>query len=269
MPHQAVIDAITLHTPDIAVNTGDAAIRVEHLETGRHGRSHNALTLNTLASTLAHELRSPLASISGKLQLMGGSLEDGHPHRELVEEAIHQVDRVTRELDDLLAYARPAQVDRSNEVDLGALVRRVVAFLGAQARADGVDLVATTMESCPVSMRGDGNRLEQIVLNLVQNAVHAASAGEEGSRRVDVAVSLADGVVQMVVSDTGVGIDPSDRERVFEPFYTTRAEGTGLGLPIVRRLVEAHRGRVHVTTASSGGAEFIVRFPASEDASES
>lgn len=242
----------------------EAASRaVERAHYDKHALAERAVSLNALASVLAHELRNPMSGIAGALELLKKDIPPDHRHQRLILAATHQVGRINRELDDLLAYARPAKEERREPVDLGILTRRTVAFLRPAARSEGVDLHVTVTERLP-DVRGEADRLEQVLLNVVQNGVWAARGSRQALVEVHVR-SAGDGSVIVEVFDSGPGISPDESRRIFELFYTTRKDGTGLGLPVARRIAELHGGDLTAGRSRLGGAAFTLSIPAVAD----
>jgi len=239
---------------------------VERTHTETHVATEHAISLNTIASVLAHELRNPMAGIGVTLETLRRDLGAEHPHQKLIAQAEHQLERVNRELDDLLAYARPPREELRCSLDLGVMARRTAAFARPGARAADVELAVDVGDDLP-RVDGESDRLEQVLLNLIQNAVHAVSERDrQGSGMVCVGVRADQaGGVMLTVDDDGPGVPPERIERIFEPFYTTRKQGTGLGLPLARRIVEYHGGSLKMTRSRLGGARFTVWLPGCRD----
>lgn len=211
-------------------------------------RNESLAQLGALSAAVAHELRNPLAGISGALQVIGASLPAEDRRKPVMEKVEAQVRRLNSLVTDLLDFARPP-APRIGDVDLVEVARI------------GADLVRRDHPAVEITIRGGGraeadpNLLQQIVLNLVLNAAQAI----DGAGTVD--VDVEDG--RFKVSDSGPGISPEAAEKVFQPFFTTRARGTGLGLPICRKLATAMGGRITIGKGPLGGASIVVELPAS------
>ncbi|MCA9544486.1 MAG: HAMP domain-containing histidine kinase [Myxococcales bacterium] len=209
-----------------------------------------------LAAGVAHEVGTPLAIIAGRAQLVerrAGAESPMARHAGIIRA---QADQITELVGRLLEHARPSLGDRV-EVELGRLVAEAIKLLRPMAQRVRVVLeVACTA----AVVRADPAALQQVVRNLVMNAVQATPAGG----RVRITVAPAGAVVALTVDDTGPGVPPDSRERLFEPFFTSKApgEGTGLGLSIVAGIVEDHAGRIEVGDSALGGARFTVLLPA-------
>jgi signal transduction histidine kinase len=224
-------------------------------------------TIGQLAAGLAHEIGSPLQVLQGRAHGLQGVAERPDEVRRIAGILVSQTERITRIIERLLAVARrrPRNVA---PLDLADPVGLVVDLLEFEARRRDVSLTLKVAPGLrPVT--ADADAVQQVVLNLVRNALQATP--DHG--RVDVALDPATvrlpatgedvPAVRLSVADSGAGVPPDDRERVFEAFYTTRAEsgGTGLGLAVVRAIVEAHQGTISVRSEPGAGATFEVVLP--------
>ena len=208
-------------------------------------RSETLAALGQLSAGVAHELGAPLSVVDGRARRLQRSARGEDEARELAE-IREQAARMTSIVQQLLAYARGARSGH-DRVEVPALVARVHAL----AAAEGV--AATLREGPPVAVRGDALGLELALINLLRNARQACPLGE-----VELGWSVSGGRVSLRVDDAGPGVPESERERVFEPFHTTRlpGEGTGLGLAIVQRIAREHGGEARVAVSPQGGARF-------------
>ena len=214
--------------------------------------------MGTLALNLAHEIRNPLNAAVLQLHLLGRQV-DKLPVEEKARAALHhkarivgdEIGRLNRLLTEFLELARPRGIVRE-PVDLGKLVGDVLDLEHGSAAARGVTVERDLARDCFLS--GDPEKLKQVVLNLVMNALEAMKEG--GTLRVRV---LGDAEsVQLVVQDTGTGIEPVALAQVFDPFFTTKEAGTGLGLSIVRKIVDQHGGEVRIESEQGVGTRAIV-----------
>ena len=209
--------------------------------------------LGALAAVVAHEVRNPLAGLRATLQVIDGRCEPRD--RAAIAAMIQRIDSLNDKVSDLLLYARPKPPCRQ-VVDLRALVHEVAANAQVSTGRSSAPPIAVSAE--PVKVAVDPEMLRAALLNLTINACQAAGANEVGIR-----VSEAGGVCRVAVCDRGPGIAPEIRDRVFEPFFTTRVNGTGLGLAIVKRLMELHDGSVALSDRPGGGTIAEVSLPAS------
>jgi two-component system, NtrC family, sensor histidine kinase HydH len=222
----------------------------------RAGRLHS---LGELSAGLAHEIKNPLASLKAAAAIVADEIPESSPRRKMVAIIEKEVDRMTALLERFLSFARPGGLTLA-EVNLGQAVEQAVALVKAQADVKRV-MVELQPAAVPLSIRGDAGKLIQVLLNVLLNAVQFSPAGGQ----VTVACherELAHGRFALViVRDQGPGIAAADRERIFDPFYSTREGGTGLGLAIASRLMDEHGGYVELASGPSAGAEFRLYFP--------
>ncbi len=216
--------------------------------------SEKLATVGEMAAGLAHEIKNPLAGIAGAIQVLGETLPDEDERRPVVEKVLEQVRRIDGTVRDLLTYARP-KVAKLARTDLHEVIDNAlgVVVLFPQVRINVVRHFQTGLSEAMV----DPQQFGQVLSNLFINAIQAMPDG--GTLTVST-FSDPKGI-QVSVRDSGKGIPKSKLDRIFVPFYTTKTRGTGLGLPICRRVVEAHHGRISVSSRSGQGAEFIVQLP--------
>lgn len=217
-------------------------------------RQESLARLGEMGAMLAHEIRNPLGGIKGFAQVIEKRPQDERNSgfaRRIVAETL----RLEALVNDLLAYARS---DRPAPVlfRLDELVAHTVALVRDEADEQGVALSVAVPEG--VQLRGDQDRLGQVLLNLVKNAIQAMPEG--GTLTVRAASSGSH--VTITVGDTGEGIDPESMERIFEPFFTTRAKGTGLGLALCKKIIEEHDGTIDVKSGVGEGTTVSVTLPA-------
>jgi len=222
-------------------------------------RSEKLAALGQLSAGLAHELRNPLASMSGSVQLLSESAQLDAEDRRLMDIVLREADRLDALITDFLRFARPRPL-QPGHFDLARAIHTSLALL----RNRPTDKAFTIVESLPESLPffGDADQLGQVIWNLLVNAAQALRQ-EGGDIRVT-AQRLSDGAVEIVVSDTGVGIAERHLSTLFDPFFTTKQGGTGLGLSIAHGIVQAHEGRIEVTSREGEGTTFRVVLPSRE-----
>lgn len=208
-----------------------------------------------LAAMVAHEVRNPLAGIRGGCEILLEGYTPGDARHDIGVEIIHQVDRLTRTVHDLLTFARPRAVDPV-PTDMHALIDRILQNLRDDPGNAAIEVVRDFSDDVSV-VQVDGRQIEQVFLNLVLNAIQAMQ------HRGRVTISTRAGHRDLVVSvaDSGPGIRPDAIAHIFQPFFTTRSQGTGLGLAIVKKIVEAHGGRIEAASPPGSGAVFTVTLP--------
>jgi two-component system, NtrC family, sensor kinase len=230
-------------------------------------RAERLATLGELAAGVVHELNNPLTSITvyaeylvRKLEARGAETSDLDKLRRIGASA----QRILRFSRDLVQYARPSRHDLE-PVDVASVVRASVSICEHLVERGGIALVVEVDPELP-EVQAIAGQLEQVVINLITNAVHAVegSEGGGGGRVVVRAQRESAAAVRLEVADSGPGVSDEDRDRIFEPFFTTKPDGkgTGLGLPIVRNIVEQHHGEISVARSPElGGAVFRVVLP--------
>jgi signal transduction histidine kinase len=207
--------------------------------------------LGQLAAVVAHEVRNPLAGLRATLQVIGGRVCEARD-RSAIAAMIQRIDGLNDKVEDLLLYARP-KPPRRQVVNVKALLRDVAT--SAQI-STGRSQVPIPVSGEDVKATADPDMLRAALLNLTLNACQAA-----GNKEVELQVAVVNGACHIAVCDRGPGIPPDVRERVFEPFFTTRLNGTGLGLAIVKRLIELQDGTVEVHGRPGGGTIAEVTIP--------
>lgn len=216
--------------------------------------------LAELAGSLAHEINNPLSVIQMQMELLAEELENGETPRERrakerVAMVSHQCQRLEKMLRDFLHFSRLRQLDLRSG-NLNELLNRILDFFEIQAREQGVELVRYLDPDLP-SVLLHPETLESALVNLVKNAIEAMPNG--GQLMVRTRVIRGGVAVDMI--DTGCGMDERTLFRMFDPFYTTKSNGTGLGLPTAKKIIEAHGGRIDVQSAVGLGTKFTLEFP--------
>ena len=205
--------------------------------------------LGQMSAVLGHELRNPLASLKGHAQLVLERLPEEHRARRGAERVVAEATRLEALTSQVLDFARTGELER-RPTSPAALARAVV------EASDAEPVVVTIPDGVP-DWPLDRPRLERVLVNLLDNARKASPDGQP----VELSLSAVGGRLLVEVADRGGGIEPGDEELVFEPFYTRRAKGTGLGLALARRIVEAHGGRITAANRPGGGAVIRLELP--------
>jgi len=230
--------------------------------------------LGGLAAGMSHEVRNPLASISGSVQVLKDSLTLDGDNQHLMEIIIRETDRLNALVTDFLLFARPAA--KMTRIDLKDVITETINMFRNSPESRNIDIRAKLEDSLVIN--GDSRQLKQIFWNLLLNASHAMPDG--GVLRIDSRLktqdhSLGSGglglksdSVEITISDTGVGIPADVIERIFDPFFTTKDSGTGLGLAVVHRIIEGHKGKIEVNSKEGEGTSFKITLPMAEVRSE-
>jgi signal transduction histidine kinase len=210
--------------------------------------------LGGMAARVAHEIRTPLATVRGLLELLEADLPDGDSRRGYTQRVLQALDRQDRLVENLLTLSHP-EPKSSQAVSIPDLLSDLQSTLLADPR---LRVTVEGAESEIPPAWGDPFRLAEVFANLVQNALQASPANGV----VEVHISHVGGSrVRVVVRNTGVGVPPELRERIFQPFFTTKTRGTGLGLAIARQIVEAHRGTIRLDSDGLTETVFTVELP--------
>lgn len=233
---------------------------LEDLYDQRMQRADRFAAVGEMATGLAHEIKNPLAGLSGALELLAEDLADNPLHGEIVSEMRHQVARLTQTMESLLNFARP-KPPRMQSAEVNPVLEKVL-FLVTQQNAGGgtLEVVRKLGDHLP-KVWADPSQLEQVFLNICLNACQAMGSGG-GTLTVQTRGERGRLVVE--IADTGPGIPPETRGKIFKPFFTTRKEGNGLGLSISARIVAEHGGEISFRCPPEGGTVFVVNLPVGE-----
>jgi len=228
---------------------------IETMHRTQMSRAEHLATLGELATGLAHEIRNPLAGIAGVIEIIGRDLPATSPARDMVKDVRLEINQINRILSDLLETARPhpPRIMRSN---LNTTVEHAVMLARQQVLSQPITIELVKAPDLP-EVEHDSDRIHQVLLNLLLNAVQAM----DGAGTVRVEIAAHGHSARVTVADTGRGIPEEHLAHIFRPFYTTRGNGTGLGLSLARRIVEDHNGRISVSSVVGQGSEFEVLLP--------
>ncbi len=230
---------------------------IERLHRTQMSRAEHLATLGELATGLAHEIRNPLAGIAGVIEIVSRDLPSTSPARAVIKDVRLEIAQINRIVTDLLETARPhpPQIRLSN---LNTTVEHAVMLARQQVLSKPIKIELQKAPDLP-EVEHDSDQIHQVLLNLLLNAVQAVTGS--GTVNVEIGSQAQDGFASVVVRDNGRGISPLHLSNIFRPFYTTKGNGTGLGLSLARRIVEEHHGRIEVASAVGKGSEFTVLLP--------
>jgi two-component system sensor histidine kinase PilS (NtrC family) len=218
-------------------------------------RVEKMAAIGEMAAGLAHEIKNPLASISGAIQLLRDDIRPDPDHDRLMQIILREADRLSSLVGNFLLYARPPS-GKSEAIDLGKAVRETAELFGKKGEVDGrIELFIKAQPHIWIVM--DPAHLKQVLWNLLTNAAEAI----EGPGEIRIELSIAkERVACLRVSDSGIGMPAERLKSIFDPFFTTKSNGTGLGLSIVQRILDAHSCRLDVDSAPGCGTTFTIYF---------
>jgi signal transduction histidine kinase len=228
---------------------------------------HTLAALGEMAATVAHEIRNPLGGIAGFAALLERDLEKEDPRRRLVQKITEGVSRLNRIVTSLLSYTRPLNL-RTHPVDLATMVEEVTAFfeIDLERHNHTISIHRHHAEEvvCPI----DTEQFQQVILNLLQNATQAMPEGGDIRIQIDTYSSDQGTQGRLQICDSGIGMSTEVQERLFTPFFTTKEDGTGLGLVISKKIIDAHGGSIQVDSQQAlTETSEIVPNPSVEDTS--
>lgn len=239
--------------------------RIEELQTELM-RVSRASALGAMGSVLAHELNQPLSAIASFIEASTALIDEDRGKvsdqaRQYIDQAVAQTHRAGDVIRRLREFTRKGTHQRSTE-DVNAIVEETCALAALGASVEGIDVTLDLAADLPPA-RIHSIQIQQVVLNLVRNSIDAL-AGQE-VRAITVATARRKDLIEISVHDTGPGLAPVVRERLFEPFVSTKSDGIGIGLNICRTIVEAHGGTIAADPGSAGGATFRFTLPVDDD----
>lgn len=209
--------------------------------------------LGELGAVVAHEVKNPLAGIAGALTVIRARMTGENSDQHIINEILERIDALDRTVNDILVFARP-QTPESQAVPILLLLQDGVRFLlqDPQFKEVHVDITGEDVQvNCDVDL------LKPVFLNFLVNAAQAM----DGKGRITITVESLEDICQITVVDTGPGIPVKVHARIFEPFFTTKPAGSGLGLPIAKKVIELHGGQISVASPPEGGTTLVVRLP--------
>jgi two-component system, NtrC family, sensor histidine kinase HydH len=218
-------------------------------------RSEKLSTLGEMAAVLAHEIRNPLGSIRGTAEILRDDYLPGDPKHEFIEIQIKETERLNHVVEDFLRMARQQPVEL-RDCSIREELETIVTLVAKDAQNRGITLRLEPYAEEAV-VRGDGEKLRQAFLNIVINSLQATPSGG----RVSIVLDRVGTGFKISFRDSGSGIAADNLQRIFEPFYTTKSDGTGLGLAVTRKIIEGHGGRLDIVSETGHGTTVMVILP--------
>jgi two-component system sensor histidine kinase PilS (NtrC family) len=217
---------------------------------------------------MAHEIRNPLASLSGSMQILRNESLLSGENKKLLEIALRETEKLNRIISDFLLYARPTPLNKK-KCNLNGLLNDTVTLLKNSKEYQNKVNISMQLENKKLMAEVDPHQMSQVFWNLSINAFQAMDNGGEliitskkkAKRGRHYSDDSAKDYIEIAFKDTGNGIRPEVRDKIFYPFFTTKDKGSGLGLAIVHRIIEDHRGEIKVESRINEGSKFIIHLP--------
>lgn len=224
-------------------------------------RSERLAALGQMVAAVSHEIRNPLGIISSTAEILNQKLKKYEPNNMLADIVVDESKRLNNIVTEFLDYARP-QEPRIENCKLKDILDKNLYFLSPEIEKSEITVIRRY--GGPAVIRADADHLYQAFLNIFINAIQATPRGGT----IKVATTGVRGqngeMAEIIISDTGPGIEPESRERIFNPFFTTKDKGSGLGLAIVKNIIESHKGEIVIESSEEGGARVIIHLPANK-----
>jgi signal transduction histidine kinase/HAMP domain-containing protein len=218
-------------------------------------KAERLATIGELATGIAHEIRNPLSGMAIALELMKDETTNPE-HKQTISDILKELARLERIIGELLQLGHPKSLNLI-ECDPNEIVETALNLISLKAKEKGISIEKRL--ECKERFQVDPEQIEQVLLNLLINGIEAIDGSSPG--RITIETGSSDGEVQIRISDTGCGFSQENKERIFQPFFSTKEHGTGLGLAISRRIVETHKGRILISSEEGKGATFTVVIP--------
>ncbi len=231
--------------------------RIKHMEEQMR-RADRLAALGSLAAGVAHEIRNPLGSVKGLAQLLREDMKEDDPKRGYTDVIVKEVDRLNKVVEELLSFARPEE-SHVEPNDINEIIEDTLQLAKHDASQAKIEIIRNYDSNLP-NVSADSKKLQQAFLNIIFNAFHAM---KEKGGQLSITTHLYEDpkFVEIRFQDTGPGIAPEHITRLFDPFFTTREDGTGLGLTITHQIIDSHGGRIAVGSGMGKGATFSVCLP--------
>lgn len=259
----SIVMGILLLTLIYVVKRGEGIIEKRAIERLRLkdqlAKAKHLSNIGEMVAGVSHEIRNPLGIISSSAELMKNRIQSADPLNEIATIIVTEARRLNNIITDFLDYARPKEPNRS-PCRIDAVINRNILFLDQQIRENGYRITPFFDKDIPEIM-ADGDMLYQAFLNLLINAMQSMPDG--GSIRIMIRCLEKD--LWLTIEDEGPGVSKTVMEKVWDPFFTTKEKGTGLGLGIVKNIIEAHDGIIRIENGPEKGARVTVKFPLDEE----
>lgn len=223
-------------------------------------RSEKLASMGELAAAIAHEIRNPLGAICNSVGILDSHLRLAGQDKDLLEMIVGQSERLDRIISDFLTFAHPREPSFSLQ-DIRDVIKNTIFLLEQDDRFTDTTEIKEVYESILPKVYIDTDLIHQVLWNLFINSLDAMPEGGQIKIMVRKTNLFLRDAVEIVISDTGTGIPPDDLDKIFEPFYTTKSEGTGLGLSVVQRIIDDHGGTIDAKSKKDKGTTFYIKLP--------
>ena len=221
-------------------------------------------SVGEMSAGIAHEIKNPLAAISGAISVLYEDFDEGDPRREVVNKVLEQISRLDKAATDLLFFGRPGKPS-FEFVDTNDLLNKTMFFVSQHPEAKNVHQNKEFTRNLP-PVWVDAQQLQQVFFNIIINAIQAMKDGGTLLMQTDLIEDREKQVVRVMIGDSGPGIKAEVLEKIFTPFFTTKTQGTGLGLAICRQLIEQQGGTIDIKSRVGEGTRVLINLPVSSDA---
>lgn len=222
-------------------------------------RAERLASIGEMAAGLAHEIKNPLAGIGGAIDVLADDYSQGDPRREIMRQIKGQINRLNKTVTDLLYFGKPGDPEFA-DIDINSLIQQTLLFSAQHPEAKNIKLIEELTSNLPL-VWGDQKQLQQVLLNIMINGLQAMPDGGDLTVQTDQVRHDEQDWLRIKICDTGPGLSADEIKNIFIPFYTTKTQGTGLGLPICRQLVKSHGGTLEVDAGLGEGACFTIELP--------
>jgi signal transduction histidine kinase len=224
-------------------------------------RADRLASVGEMAAGIAHEIKNPLTGIAAAITIIKDDFPPSDPRTEIVNEVLEQIKRLDKTVNDLLFFGKPAQPEPTF-ISINSVLKKTLMFASQHRGGKNTEKILDLQENLP-PVFVDPKQIQQVFLNLILNALQAMQNGGVLTLKSALIEREGQAWVQVSVADTGQGIPAQILEKIFIPFFTTKAQGTGLGLAICHKLISQHDGKLKVTSEDGVGTVFVVELPAS------
>ena len=231
---------------------------VEEYHQEQLARADRLASIGEIAAGIAHEIRNPLAGISGAIQVIVSEFDQKDPRKEIADELLFQVEKLNKTVNDTLAFSRPTPPNLKPS-DIHEVIEKALFFIKSDPQKELVNIIEKFDKSLPL-VNVDETQIQQVFLNIFLNAIRAMPDGGNLILRTLFAKRVEGEMLIVEISDTGSCMDQDTLEKIFKPFFSTMSKGTGLGLSVAKTIIEQHGGDIHAESVPGKGTKFIITF---------